>query len=593
MATISATGSRGHHKFTLDVWENGTNTANNTSSCGYKFTMYGGTWDFSWGGKFITWKLNIGGKAYSGKFSQYTKNATLTLSSGNDISVSHNVDGSKKLDFSFSVTDEIGQSYTTGNCSASGSMNLTAIPRASQPSCISWPNTTDDVGCIGGTITIHMNRKSNNFTHTVRYSWHSKAGTVKTGATNNCQWSIPMNFSNDIPTAQSSWGTIYVDTYSGNTLIGTKSVKFTAHIPKNSEPTFQGVTYADTNADVVNLTEDNQKIVQNKSNLKITYPAATALNGASISKYKFTLNGVTKETTANGGTVDFGTVDSAQNVTLIATATDSRGLSTTVKKTVYMIAYSQPYATVTLVRVNNYEDTSKLTVDGSIASVNGKNAMTIKYRYKQSGGAYGDFTEIQNDAEQLFFLNKNYSFIFEVQITDLLGGNFVKEYVLNKGKFPLFIDTVKNAVGINEFPSEDEALRVKGGAGNFEDGIKINGFPVADFIVEQGISDNWTYRKWDSGVAECWGRITGPTLERVEIKNYTTFTTAIPDGLFVDRQCAFYSLGRNAWAMDIVYDNSIGADDRLNNIKTVIWWKVDDSSVHSISFDVRILGKWK
>ena len=202
--------------------------------------------------------------------------------------------------------------------------------------------------------------------------------------------------------------------------------------------------------------------------------------------------------------MDFGTVDSAQNVTLIATATDSRGLSTTVKKTVYMIAYSQPYATVTLVRVNNYEDTSKLTVDGSIASVNGKNAMTIKYRYKQSGGAYGDFTEIQNDAEQLFFLNKNYSFIFEVQITDLLGGNFVKEYVLDKGKFPLFIDTAKNAVGINEFPSKDEALRVKGGAGNFEDGIKIASLPIAEFIVEQGISDIWEYRKWANGKIELW-----------------------------------------------------------------------------------------
>lgn len=27
----------------------------------------------------------------------------------------------------------------------------------------------------------------------------------------------------------------------------------------------------------------------------------------------------------------------------------------------------------------------------------------------------------------------------------------------------------------------------------------------ADYIVEQGTSGIWTYRKWNSGVAECWG----------------------------------------------------------------------------------------
>ncbi len=29
--------------------------------------------------------------------------------------------------------------------------------------------------------------------------------------------------------------------------------------------------------------------------------------------------------------------------------------------------------------------------------------------------------------------------------------------------------------------------------------------PYSDYVVEQGTSGIWTYRKWDSGVAECWG----------------------------------------------------------------------------------------
>lgn len=33
----------------------------------------------------------------------------------------------------------------------------------------------------------------------------------------------------------------------------------------------------------------------------------------------------------------------------------------------------------------------------------------------------------------------------------------------------------------------------------------ISGVGSADFIVEQGTSGIWTYRKWASGIAECWG----------------------------------------------------------------------------------------
>lgn len=36
-------------------------------------------------------------------------------------------------------------------------------------------------------------------------------------------------------------------------------------------------------------------------------------------------------------------------------------------------------------------------------------------------------------------------------------------------------------------------------------GVDDEGLIAADYIVEQGTSDIWTYRKWNSGVAECWG----------------------------------------------------------------------------------------
>ena len=39
---------------------------------------------------------------------------------------------------------------------------------------------------------------------------------------------------------------------------------------------------------------------------------------------------------------------------------------------------------------------------------------------------------------------------------------------------------------------------------DFVDALNVTAAPLVDYIVEQGTSGSWTYRKWNSGVAECW-----------------------------------------------------------------------------------------
>lgn len=43
---------------------------------------------------------------------------------------------------------------------------------------------------------------------------------------------------------------------------------------------------------------------------------------------------------------------------------------------------------------------------------------------------------------------------------------------------------------------------------DFVDALDGQGANLADFVVEQGTSGIWTYRKWNSGAAECWGLYT-------------------------------------------------------------------------------------
>ena len=230
----------------------------------------------------------------------------------------------------------------------------------------------------------------------------------------------------------------------------------------NETPTINTFYYVDDNSTTVALTGNNQHIVQNYSSLVAKVGSATANKGAGgISKYVVECNGKSVQSTT-AGNLTIGAINSNRNVDLKLTVTDTRGLTASKTITVTMLAHSTPTAIVTLERLNNYEDETYLTVDGSVSSLNSKNTMAIKYRYKLSGGSYGSYVTIQDRAKQTLSLDKNNAYIFEVVVTDALGSTFTKEYVLNKGMFPLFIDTKKNSVGINCFPEHDDSLEVNG-----------------------------------------------------------------------------------------------------------------------------------
>lgn len=67
-----------------------------------------------------------------------------------------------------------------------------------------------------------------------------------------------------------------------------------------------------------------------------------------------------------------------------------------------------------------------------------------------------------------------------------------------------------------------------------------------DCIVEQGVSGSWTYRKWNSGVAECWGTVTGtlaPSEAESGLAGLKVFSgsVAFPADLFVDIPSVTYN----------------------------------------------------
>lgn len=385
-----------------------------------------------------------------------------TIASGS-YTISHDNNGNGY--FNASVSSAI---YSTSvNCSGSGSWSLPQIARASQPSCITYPNTTNNVGNIGNTITIHMNRRSSSFTHTVRYSFNGLSGTIATNVTNNCKWTIPMSFYEKIPNASSGTGTVYADTYNGSTFIGTKSVNFTCNV-SNSNPTIGEITFFDSNAKTVAITENNKIIIRNNSNLRYKIDNINAQNSATLKSCTVTVNGTTKSDellqVSHIGSVEqnIGIINSSSNVTATVTVTDSRGNKSTYTEEITVADWVKPSAIITCQRKNNFYSTTNLKVDGNISSINDKNKITVQYQYKKtSDTSYSSLQTIQNNTQTSFDIDNNYSWDIRVIVSDLLGSTAYNLFV-DKGMPIVYFDRLLSSMGVNCFPTNEKSVEING-----------------------------------------------------------------------------------------------------------------------------------
>lgn len=322
---------------------------------------------------------------------------------------------------------------------------------------------------------------------------------------------------NAMASIKSFTGTFAVTTYSGSTQIGSTSSK-TATVQTtsaNSAPTLSGFTYEDSYTTTKNITGNNQLFIQSHSTLKVTPGTATAKNGASISNYTASCNGVSKSSTSNTA-ITVGKIAKSGSVTVTLTVTDSRGYTASVSKTVTVIAYAAPkLSSVTLRRTNEIEAEMQLKFNGSIStiSVDGtqKNSVQyVRYRYKKtSETSYSGYYSILSSTTrsgtsfsfsnlELLNLDAGASYDFHLQIQDrLFSLSSLDVYFVVPQGTPL-VALRKQKVGINT-PNPQATLDVGGN-------MRVNGSPLADFVIQQGTSGIWTYRKWKSGIAECWGR---------------------------------------------------------------------------------------
>lgn len=250
---------------------------------------------------------------------------------------------------------------------------------------------------MGKGVTINTPAVNSAYRHTLRYAFGGASGTIATGIASSVSWTPPVSLANQIPSATAGSGTIYCDTYSGSTLLGTKSVSITITVPGSVVPSAGTLSAA--------LAEDTSGTglyVKGMGKAKLTLSGASGAYGSSITSYTITGGGWT----ATNGALTTGTLASAGNITFTATVTDSRGRKASTTCAINVIDYTKPGVAVCDVYRCDADGNRKkagtyfaVEINASYSAITG-NTLSITARYKkQSESSYGTAANVTNNGK--------------------------------------------------------------------------------------------------------------------------------------------------------------------------------------------------
>uniref|UniRef100_UPI003AAB07B3 DUF859 family phage minor structural protein n=1 Tax=Hominenteromicrobium sp. TaxID=3073581 RepID=UPI003AAB07B3 len=301
---------------------------------------------------------------------------------------------------------------------------------------------------MGTSVTINTPAVNSAYRHTLRYAFGSASGTIATGIASSVSWAPPVSLANQIPSATTGSGTIYCDTYSGSTLLGTKSVSITLTVPGSVVPSAGTLSAA--------LAEDTSGTglyVKGMGKAKLTLSGASGAYGSSITSYTITGGGWT----AKNGALTTGTLASAGNITFTATVTDSRGRKASTTRTISVIDYTKPgVAGCDVYRCDADGNRKKagtyfaVEINASYSAITG-NILNITARYKkQSESSYGTAANVTNNGKTVIGggnIGASTTYDVLVTVTDKYNSLLIQRTLSTKSVLQSFKRSAGAAIG--------------------------------------------------------------------------------------------------------------------------------------------------
>ena len=370
----------------LTLTETETSIENNTSTIYWKFESIGGSSSY-----YTIYNYGVyinGSQVYDGTSGDKTKNYSnhsLPVTKGSKdgyVTITHNADGTAS-DVSFSLH---GKVYKSGTETHTGSLVLSTIPRASQPSLSTTTPT------MGSAFTIYTNRVSDTFTHTIRYWFGNANGTIASNVATSTSWTPPLDLANQIPSSTSGVGTIYCDTYQSGNLIGTKTINFTLNVPSSVVPSVSFTNVSETG----DVPSSWGVYVKNKSRIALAI-SGSGTYSSSIASYVISYYG--GSITSASGTTSY--LTQAGSTTFTGQVTDTRGRGASTTTTINVVDYYNPTISTAQVQrcdvdgnIDNNGEYMYISYGASISSVSNKNTPSAVYKVGYRVHNTGNYTYV-------------------------------------------------------------------------------------------------------------------------------------------------------------------------------------------------------
>lgn len=611
MASIYGSTNKGW-RLRLDWSITGQSIANNTSTLSLALWIYDGS-GYS--------QNESSGEAYyilqgSKSWSPYNYSSTGWYKLGSrSITVSHNADGTKSLALTAEWDCGFDSSYTPRHLSLSETVTLTTIPRAS--------TATVSGDTLGTALTITIKRASSGFTHRLYYSCGQLGKqTIATGVGTSYSWTPPVSLAQQAPNAATVAVALLVETYNGSTYVGASTLQLSLAVPTNVVPSLTVAL-----SDPTNVSTTYGGYVQLRSKVKVDI-TASGVQGSSIKSYSIKVGSIYATTSASG-TTDY-LPDSGELIVACA-VTDSRGRTTTKTQSITVLAYSKPAITAissarcnadgTANRAGNY---GKVTFSGAITSLSAKNTAAYAVQYREVGAvdwttagrpAAGNYDPA--DISAVFAADKSKRYEVRVVATDAFEsiGSTLRDLPAAYALYHLAKHLL--SVGLGRLCDKANAIQV-GLDAYFDRDVQIDGtltlvdglfaplpvesggtgvdtldelrqaLGIKDYIIEQGISGNWTYQKYASGYADLWWRGT------VKPTSYTTVGSMVYTNI-ISLSMPFGVTGNVVVTGSVQNLHMICNTDWSYSGKTVSFRMLRAASMTlgSQTVSLRVVGKWK
>lgn len=405
------------------------------------------------------------------------------------VTLNHNADGTKSVAIKLYMNGKLSNYYPNGTISKT--ITLETIARASSPT-ISASSIE-----MGSSLTITTNRASSSFTHIISYNFGNTSDTIASGVEDIVTWFTPLSLASQIPNSEKGTCTIICQTYSGNTLIGTKSIEVELKVPNTIKPTVNTVTISEGGSTVPSSWGC---YVQNKSKLKVVTTASGSY-GSTIKSYKIT--GI-DDNTYNSSNFVSNVLKSSGTKTITATVTDSRGRTGTKTVTYICVPYFNPTILATSATRCNEDGTVneegtyvKYTFKANVSSVNNKNSHFFKIGYKTSLSSSYTYVTVDNNGYSLdktdivlsdiiFSVDNSYDFQFWVNDYFTDQNPTIMSLALGTGFTLLDFRTTGKGMAIGKV-SEKDKLEVALES-EFSEQIYMGENKVLSFVV----TDSWS-----------------------------------------------------------------------------------------------------